>query len=90
MTVGLINVAQAGDAEAGRKKASSCFSCHGFNGIGTNGQNPNLAGQKEAYLIKATEAYRDGSREHKMMKAMVKSLTDEDIKNIAAFYSEIK
>ncbi|MFC1588937.1 c-type cytochrome [Pseudomonadota bacterium] len=90
LTMSLINVAHAGDADAGRKKASSCFSCHGVNGIGTNNQNPNLAGQKKAYLIKATEAYRDGGRNDQVMKTLVKSLSDEDIENIAAYYSELK
>lgn len=90
LSMSFLNAVHAGDAEAGKKKASTCFSCHGVNGIGSNNQNPNLAGQKEAYLIKATNAYRDGSRNNKMMKIMVKSLSEEDIENIAAFYSGLK
>ena len=88
--LGLANMAQAGDVAAGKEKSSTCVACHGADGIGTTDQNPNLAGQKEAYLVKATRAYRDGTRNDPMMGMLLKNLSDADIDNLAAFYSSLK
>ena len=89
MGLGMVNVAQAGDAAAGKVKSAICIACHGADGIGTTNMNPNLAGQKEAYLVKATRAYRDGTREDPMMGALSKALSDADIDNLAAYYSSL-
>ena len=85
----LVNVAQAGDAAAGKEKSSTCVACHGADGIGTTNLNPNLAGQKEAYLAKSIKAYRDGARTDPMMNAMTKPLSDADIDNLAAYFSSL-
>lgn len=82
--------AQAGDAAAGKAKSAKCTGCHGLNGRSTNPNNPNLAGQKEAYLVKSIKAYRDGQRKDPMMGAIVKSLSDADIADMAAFYASVK
>ncbi len=79
--------AQAGDAEAGKAKAATCAACHGQNGISPNEQWPNLAGQKEGYLVKQITAFRDGDRVDPMMAPMVQPLTDEDIENLATYFS---
>jgi len=79
--------ASAGDAAAGQAKASTCFGCHGMNGASNNEMYPDLAGQKEAYLVKAINAYRSGDRTDPTMKAMAASLTDADVENLAAFFS---
>ena len=89
MSVG--GVAQAGgDAAAGKAKAKTCAGCHGASGISNNPAWPNLAGQKDAYLIKAMKAYRDGTRKDPMMSPMAKNLSDADIANLAAYYSSLK
>lgn len=77
----------AGDAAAGKAKSMTCMACHGAAGISPNGIWPNLAGQKEAYLVKQIKAFRDGVRVDPMMAPMVKVLTDTDIDNLAAYYS---
>lgn len=84
---------QAGDAAAGKAKAAICASCHGANGISIIPMYPNLAGQKEAYLVSAIKAYRDGDRtggQTAVMAPMVAALSDEDIANLAAYYSGLK
>ena len=81
---------QAGDAAAGKAKSANCTGCHGLNGKSSTPNNPNLAGQKEAYLIKATKAYRDGQRKDPMMATMVKGLSDTDIEDLSAFYAGVK
>ena len=77
----------AGDAAAGKAKSAICASCHGAAGISANPMWPNLAGQKEQYLAKQIKAFRDGVRKDPMMAPMVATLSDDDIANLAAFYS---
>lgn len=80
-------VAVAGDPAAGKAKATICAACHGANGISPNPLWPNLKGQKEQYLIKQIKAFRDGQRNDPSMAPMVKSLSDADIDNLAAYFS---
>jgi len=79
--------ALAGDVEAGKVKSAMCASCHGVNGISMSPLWPNLAGQKEQYLIKQIKAFRDGTRKDPMMAPMVAALSDADIENLAAYYA---
>jgi len=80
----------AGDAAAGKAKSAMCASCHGPTGISMSPVWPNLAGQKEQYLIKQIKAFRDGTRQDPMMAPMVAALSDTDIENLAAYYSSQK
>lgn len=75
------------DIAAGKKLAARCSACHGVAGISANPQWPNLAGQKDVYLASQIEAFRDGNRQSALMAPMVQGLSDEDIKNIAAYFS---
>jgi cytochrome c553 len=84
------NVAFAGDAAAGKTKAATCGGCHGANGISAVPTYPNLAGQKEAYIVKQVKAFKDGSRKDPTMNAMSAPLSDADIADIAAYYSGLK
>lgn len=81
--------AMAGDAAAGKAKSATCAGCHGPAGVSNNPLWPNLAGQKEAYLVKQMKAFRDGTRADPMMAPMAKPLSDEDIANLAAYYSSL-
>ena len=84
------SMTMAGDIAAGKAKATICAACHGPNGISLNDLWPNLAGQKEAYIIKQVKAFREGTRVDPTMAPMVKPLTDADIENIAAYFSSLK
>jgi cytochrome c553 len=79
----------AGDAAAGKAKSANCAACHGAEGISANEIWPNLAGQKGAYLVKQLKAFKGGSRSDPMMSAMAAPLSDEDIDNLAAYYSSL-
>lgn len=82
-----------GDPEAGKEKVATCAACHGTDGIGTAPIYPNLAGQKATYLENALKAYRDGQRGGAMaamMTPQAKGLSDEDIADIAAYYSSLE
>jgi cytochrome c553 len=83
--------ARAANTAAGKAKAGEvCLNCHGLNGISKLPDAPNLAGQPEQYLEAQLTAYRSGARQHEVMSIIAQDLTDEDIANLAAWYSEIK
>jgi cytochrome c553 len=84
------NVAFAGDAAAGAAKAATCNACHGANGVSAVPTYPNLAGQKEAYMVKQLKAFKDGSRKDPTMNAMAAPLSDADMDNLAAHFSSLK
>lgn len=76
-----------GNAAAGQGKSALCASCHGADGNSTIPENPRLAGQNATYLIKQLRDYKSGARNNPTMTAMVASLNDQDILDIAAWYS---
>ena len=80
----------AGDSTAGRTVMVKCQSCHGKDGLATDYWAPNIAGQKQDYLVRSLKAYKAGERKNRMMLAVVKSLSDEDMANVAAYYAAIK
>jgi cytochrome c553 len=69
------------------------MACHGAQGKATTPLYPNLAGQNAAYLNQALQAYKKGERsggQAEVMKAFVAGLNDEDMANLAAYYSSLK
>lgn len=80
----------AADAAAGKSKAQSCTVCHGALGISTMPDAPHLAGQPEIYVSTQLRRYRSGERKHEVMAVMAKPLTDDDIANLAAWFSSIR
>lgn len=71
------------------EKARQCSACHGGSGISVNALWPNLAGQKEAYLVKQLKDFRAGKRKDPLMAPITKPLTDKDIAEFAAYFSGI-
>lgn len=86
---GVGGTVRAGDWEAGKAKSIACMACHGTDGVGTTPQRPNLAGQKAHYLVQQLKAFRSGERTDPSMNAVAKLLSDEDIDNLAAYYSRL-
>jgi cytochrome c553 len=82
--------ALAADVAAGRAKAQACSVCHGPIGLSSAPDAPNLAGQPALYLASQLKAYRSGARAHEVMAVMAKTLSDEDIDNLAAWFSSIR
>ena len=78
------------NTEAGQEKTAMCAGCHGVQGVSLNPDWPNLAGQHASYLAKQLRDYKDGNaRNAAIMTPMVMQLSDEDIKEIAAFYASL-
>jgi cytochrome c553 len=81
--------AQAADIKAGHQKALMCQTCHGLDGKSKLPEAPNLAGQTEVYLTKALNDFRSGARKNDMMSLIAPTLKDEDVADLAAYFSAI-
>jgi cytochrome c553 len=84
-------VAPAGDAAAGAKKNQMCIGCHGIVGWRTAYPEvykvPKIGGQHAAYIVKALQEYKSGERSHPSMRAITASLSEQDMADLAAYYS---
>ncbi|MGD8478461.1 MAG: cytochrome c [Burkholderiales bacterium] len=80
-----------GDPAAGAEKNAMCQGCHGIEGFRTAYpvvySVPMLGGQSAAYIMAALKAYRSGERGYETMRAIAAQLSDEDIADLAAYYS---
>lgn len=76
-----------GNAAAGQAKSALCGSCHGVDGNSLMAMNPKLAGQSARYMVKQLKEFKSGARESAIMASMVLSLSDQDMEDIAAWYS---
>src|SRR5574343_675775 len=91
LTLGLTGVAQAaGDAEAGQGKVAVCGACHGVDGNSPAPNFPKLAGQGERYLLKQLHDIKSGNRQVVEMTGMLDNLSDQDMADIAAYFSSQK
>jgi cytochrome c553 len=85
--------AAAGNAEIGSQKVQMCQGCHGIPGWRTAYPEvyrvPKIAGQHQAYIVKALQQYKSGARTHPSMRAIAASLSDADMANVAAYYAQL-
>lgn len=70
------------------KAGQTCVACHGNDGVGIMPEYPNLAGQHADYLEHALRAYKSGQRKNAIMAGMAAPLTDQDIRELAKYYSQ--
>jgi len=80
-------VLAGGDPQAGQEKSAVCAGCHGADGNSVIGANPRLAGQYESYLYRALTQYKSGGRKDLLMANMVAELSNQDMKDLAAWFS---
>jgi cytochrome c553 len=88
-----IQVANAGDAANGEKIAQTCLGCHGVPGLRNPGPVyavPMIGGQHAEYIVSSLKAYKDKTRSHKTMQAQSSNLSDENMADIAAFFSQME
>lgn len=90
MLVGGVAVGHTADISAGKKAANMCSVCHGKNGVAVNPEAPNLAGESAIYIEKQLVAFRRGERQHRQMSIIAQGLSDDQIKNLAAWYAAMK
>ena len=98
ITLGLSTTAMAsGDPEAGKNKAVTCAACHGNDGNSMLDIYPKIAGQHSAYLVKQLKEFRQAAqtggaegRNDPVMSAQAMALSDQDILDLAAYFSDQK
>jgi cytochrome c553 len=81
----------AGNAAEGKKKTAMCEGCHGIPGWKTAFPEvyhvPHLGGQHAKYIVAALQAYKKGERPNQTMQSIAAQLTDQDMKDLAAYYA---
>jgi cytochrome c553 len=82
-----------GNAENGAKKTAMCVGCHGIIGYQASFPEihkvPMIAGQSATYIVSALTAYKGGDRKHPTMRAIADTLSEQDIADLAAYYSQL-
>jgi cytochrome c553 len=81
--------ARAADNAAIKEKASACSGCHGENGISQTENVPSLAGQPDQFIQWQLVFFRAGSRKNEQMQPIVEEITNEDIRNFGAYFSQL-
>ena len=75
------------DRMAGKALAGQCRTCHGLDGLARIPIAPHIGGEPVDYLVHQLTAFRDGQREHEMMSIVARSLSDDQIRDLAVWYS---
>jgi cbb3-type cytochrome c oxidase subunit III len=74
-------------AKGGTISATVCAACHTADGSRGIPTNPILQGQHADYLVKQLMEFKSGKRDNAIMKPMASTLSDDDMRNVAAFYA---
>ena len=81
----------AADPAAGKKVAQgTCAVCHGLDGIAKNPDAPHLAAENVEYLMRQLKAFKAGERKHEQMSIIAQGMSDEQMADVSAWYSQIK
>jgi cytochrome c553 len=79
-----------GNVAAGKEKSQVCAACHGIDGNSSNPIWPKLAGQHAEYIVKQLSDFKSNSRENAQMSPMAANLSEQDILDLAGYYSSQK
>lgn len=81
-----------GNANAGKGKVENCIGCHGIPDYKSSFPEvysvPKIGGQSAKYIEAALHAYKKGDRKHPSMNGIAGALSDQDIADVAAYYSQ--
>lgn len=77
-----------GDIGRGGTLALNCTMCHGARGVSSS-DVPNLAGQYGEVTFKQLLDYKNGQRAHALMQGLARGLSEQDIRDLAAFYAQL-
>lgn len=84
-----LNFLKKGNRANGEKLAVTCSGCHGEQGVSQVPNYPSLAGQLATYTYKQLQDYKTGHRKHELMGPMVTGLSDQDMADLAAWFSSL-
>ena len=79
--------APAPDLAKGQATAAVCSACHTADGSRGSPANPILQGQHPEYLVKQLQEFKAGKRKNAIMAGFAATLSDDDMRNVAAFYA---
>lgn len=82
-----VQAGNLGNAEKGKTLSAACAGCHGADGISPTPMFPILAGQYDRYIFEALKQYKSGARKNPLMMGPVASLSEQDMKDLAAYFS---
>ena len=85
-----VSALATGDAAEGQAKAALCAACHGQDGNSVSPEFPKIAGQVPGYIAAQLAAYKSGKRPSQIMAGLVVSLTEQDMADIDAYYSQFE
>lgn len=85
----LMTPLRAADVEAGKALSEACINCHGRNGVSIIEYIPSLAGQPDLFVQWQLVFFRSGVRQNAMMRPIVEALSNEDIRNLGAYYASL-
>ena len=77
------------DAAVGKVKAQTCFACHGEDGISISPDIPNLAAQPPLSITYQLIQFRGQQRKGGAMEALAAPLSDQDMRDIAAYFASL-
>jgi len=78
---------RTGDPVAGKTKSLLCQGCHGEDGNSLSTLVPKLAGQNDGYITKQIRNFQTGIRKHAIMNDLAMTVNDDDLADIAAYFS---
>jgi cytochrome c553 len=81
--------AQTAPALKAPAAAQTCVACHGLKGISSTKNTPSLAGQPDIFTQYQLVFMREGARDAGVMKPFVKNLTDDNIRDLGAYYAAL-
>ncbi len=93
LLLGLGGSTLAANIEAGKAKGNTCLGCHGianYHSTYPSYRVPKLAGQNADYIVAALKGYKSGERQHATMSPQAKSLSEQDMQDIAAWFSQME
>ena len=80
-----------GDVKAGETKNAMCSGCHAIKGYQASFPEvhkvPMISGQSAKYIVSSLNAYKKGERKHPTMRGIAEALSDQDMADLAAYYS---
>ncbi|GAB4257566.1 MAG: hypothetical protein Kow0065_06910 [Methylomicrobium sp.] len=84
-----LNFVKQGNPAKGQALSVTCTGCHGEQGVSQVPNYPSLAGQLATYTYKQLQDYKTGHRKHELMGPMVTGLSDQDMADLAAWFSSL-
>jgi cytochrome c553 len=81
--------ALAADVAAGKALSEGCAACHGADGVSQTALTPSLAGQSDEFVQWQLVYFRSGARKSEVMGPLSEALSNEDIRNLGAYYASL-